>query len=479
MLVTIGFVALKLLELTVIARVLLRPHREPASRIAWVVVVAAIPLVGLLAYLLFGETSIGRKRIKQLDRFGEVLSATIAASKNDTTVGLPAIPDRYASLFRMGESVNGFKPLGGNTGHLTCDSNDAIDCIVADIDSAQHHVHLCFYIWLSDNNGLKVIDALKRASSRGVACRAMADGLGSRDLISSKHWQDMRADGVQLGVALPINHPVIRVFDGRIDLRNHRKIVVIDNWITYCGSQNCADPEFRVKPKFAPWVDILIRFEGPVARHNQCVFAGDWMSCTDEDISDLLTDPLQSDVSGFGAQVIATGPTLRARAASEMFESLIYTARTSLIITTPYFVPNEALQSALCAAANRGVDTTIIFPARNDSLVTAGASRSYYSDLLEAGVKIHEFSGGLLHTKSMTLDDEITLIGSANMDRRSFELNYENNILFYDKALTADVTERQNEYLASSQSISLSEVENWSIGRRLWNNTIAMLGPLL
>lgn len=203
------------------------------------------------------------------------------------------------------------------------------------------------------------------------------------------------------------------------------------------------------------------------------------MSCVDEDISDLLKQPLRSDDPGFNAQVIATGPTVRASAASEMFETLIYAARTKLLITTPYFVPNEALQSALCAAANRGVDTTIIFPARNDSLVTAGASRSYYSDLLQAGVKIHEYVGGLLHTKSMTVDENLTLIGSANMDRRSFDLNYENNILFYDPVLTAQMIERQMTYLASSVPVTLEEVECWSMRRRLWNNTIAMLGPLL
>ena len=284
---------------------------------------------------------------------------------------------------------------------------------------------------------------------------------------------------MNLGVALPINNPVLQVFSGRLDLRNHRKIVVIDDWVTYCGSQNCADPEFRVKPKFAPWVDALMRFEGPVARQNQCVFADDWMSFVDEDISDLLTLPLKSEQTGFNAQVIATGPTVRASAASEMFETLIFTARKQLIITTPYFVPNESLQSALCAAANRGVDTTIIFPARNDSLVTAGASRSYYSDLLQAGVKVHEFVGGLLHTKSMTVDGDITLIGSTNMDRRSFDLNYENNILLYDAALTAEMIDRQKSYLASSSLVTLAEVEKWPMWRRLWNNTIAMLGPLL
>jgi cardiolipin synthase len=163
----------------------------------------------------------------------------------------------------------------------------------------------------------------------------------------------------------------------------------------------------------------------------------------------------------------------------EMFESLMFAARREITISTPYYVPNESLQSALCTTAYRGVDTKIIFPARNDSWIVGAASRSYYADLLAAGVKVYEYVGGLLHTKSLTLDGEITLIGSANMDRRSFELNYENNILFYDPALTADVRERQQSYILKSNPVSEETVEAWSRSRRLWNNSVATLGPVL
>jgi cardiolipin synthase A/B len=162
-----------------------------------------------------------------------------------------------------------------------------------------------------------------------------------------------------------------------------------------------------------------------------------------------------------------------------LFESLIYAARRELIISTPYYVPDESLQNALCSSAYRGVNTTIIFPARNDSWIVGGASRSYYTDLLDAGVNIHEYVGGLLHTKSLTLDGEITLIGSANMDRRSFDLNYENNILFHDAAMTAAMQERQRQYIAKSQPVTREMVRGWSLPRRLWNNTLAMLGPVL
>jgi cardiolipin synthase len=307
----------------------------------------------------------------------------------------------------------------------------------------------------------------------------MADDLGSRTMIKSEHWQAMQDAGVHVAVVLPIGNPLLRPFRGRIDLRCHRKIVVIDGRITYCGSQNCADPEFRVKPKYAPWVDAMMRFEGPIATQNQRLFARDWIAYAGEDLNELLRQPIAAPRPGLPAQVIATGPTARPSAMPEVFQSLMYAARRTLIITTPYYVPDESMQNALCAAAYRGVDTTIIFPARNDSWVVAAASRSYYADLLTAGVKIHEYEGGLLHTKSLTLDGEITLIGSANMDRRSFDLNYENNILFCDADLTAVMRHRQQEYIARSHPVDPDKVAAWSMKHRLWNNTIAMLGPLL
>jgi cardiolipin synthase len=223
-----------------------------------------------------------------------------------------------------------------------------------------------------------------------------------------------------------------------------------------------------------------MRFEGPIARQNQFLFARDWMTYVDENLDSILCKPLPpSTPGGFQAQVIGTGPTVRYSAMPEVFETLFFAARSEIVVTTPYYVPDDSLQNALCATAYRGVDTTIVFPARNDSWVTGAASRSYYAELLAAGVKIHEYEGGLLHTKSLTMDGEITLIGSANMDRRSFELNYENNILFHDRAMTGVMRERQQSYIARSHPVTTEMVAAWPMRRRLWNNLIATLGPVL
>jgi len=476
---TLVYIGLTLLELVVIVRALLRPHRDPTARIAWVVVIGALPIIGIIAYLYLGETSVGEQRSRRvravLDRMPPVAGLAPAELANLSA----DVPARYAPLFRVGESISGFPPFGGNSGRLFSNSDETIDAIVADIDAATEHVHLLFYIWLTDNNGVKVVEALKRAAARGVRCRALADNLGSRAMIASEHWSAMQAVGVHVAFALPIKKTSLRPSKARLDLRNHRKIVVIDNWITYCGSQNCADAEFRVKPEFAPWVDAMIRFEGPIARQNQFLWASDWMTDVDEDVRDLLNTPLRTQTDGFPAQVIGTGPTVRNSAMPEMFESMMFAATREIVITSPYYVPTDSIQGGLCAAANRGVKTTIIFPKRNDSPLVAAASRSYYKDLLEAGVEIHEYVGGLLHTKSMTIDGEMTLIGSANMDRRSFELNYENNILFYDPELCADVRRLQESYLSNSVPVELEVVSGWSMPHQLWNNVNALLGPLL
>lgn len=464
-------------QAALIVRVLLRAHRDPGSRIAWVVVILAVPLAGIGAYLLFGEVNIGRRYVERM----RAVQRELGLGGDAFPAGPlpPAIPERWMPLFRAGQSVNGFGPVGGNRAELMTDSIQSIERMVADIDAAKEHVYLLFYIWLPDNNGRKVAEALKRAAARGVACRAMVDDLGSRELIRSPLWPEMAAAGVKLARALRVGNPILRVFFGRIDLRNHRKIATIDNRITYCGSQNCADPEFLPKARYAPWVDVLLRVEGPVARQNQTVFAIDWMTFEGEDIRPVLEEAVEPHEPGFAAQVVATGPTGRFSAMPQMFESLIYAARSELFITTPYYAPNQGLQDALCAAASRGVHVTIILPRRNDDLAIAGASRSYYLELLQAGVKIFEYEKGLLHAKTITIDGEITFVGSANMDRRSFDLNYENNMLICDREVTAALRKRQDAFLAKSRPVLKEEVEDWPWYRRLANNVLAIVSPLL
>lgn len=464
-------------EIAVLLRAILRPHREPSARIAWVVVIIVAPIIGVLAYLLLGEIRISNRR-REIGRGIDLELPRPAA--HDPTINAIA-NGHYSAPFALASSVNRLGTTGGNSAHLAADSNVAIDEMVADIDEAGSSVHLSAYIWLADTNGLKIKDALLRAAKRGVKVRALADSLGSRQFIRSSHWQELCASGASMRASLPVGNLLWTLIRGRVDLRNHRKLLVIDNRIAWTGSQNVADPEFRIKPHYAPWVDVMTRWEGPVARHCQYLFVSDWMGEGGEDLSGLLIEPMAKlgRPGKIAAQVIGTGPTSRYDAMPSCFAELIHAARRELVITTPYFVPDEQVMGAITSAARRGVDTHLALPKRNDSWVVASTCRSYYQDLISAGVKLYEYRSGLLHAKTMLADREVGLIGSANLDRRSFELNFENNILFSDCTFAAVIRARQDEYLADSDLVTQGQIDQFTLPQRLWQNSVAMVSPIL
>jgi cardiolipin synthase len=458
-----------------IMRALLRPHREPASRLAWIIAVLALPVVGVLLYLLLGEARISSSRRLR----GREINARLPRPPGDYECTDEKVGGAHWAAFALARTVNRLDPTCGNSAGLAADSNAAIDEMVADIDSTRECVHGCFYIWLADNNGVKLKEAFVRAAKRGVRVRLLADALGSRRMIRSEHWRAMRESGCDVRVALPVGNPLWTAIRGRVDLRNHRKLMIVDNRIAWCGSQNAADPEFRIKPRFAPWVDIMSRWEGPVARQCQVLFVSDWIAEGGDDISDLLRQPCPNSEGGIVAQVLGTGPTAEFDAMPACFSELIHSAREELVVTTPYFVPDEQLLFALTSAGRRGVRTLILFPKRNDNWVVAAASRSYYKDLIDAGVEIHEFRPGLLHAKTMVADRCVGLIGSANLDRRSFELNFENNILFDDSNFAAAVRSRQDQYLGECDRVRREDVLRYGIANRLWQNLLATVSPML
>ncbi|MFN6952003.1 MAG: phospholipase D-like domain-containing protein, partial [Albidovulum sp.] len=318
-----------------------------------------------------------------------------------------------------------------------------------------------------------------RAAARGVTCRLLIDGVGSRRLARSERWKRLAEVGVRTAITFKMRWLPAHIFLARIDIRNHRKIVVIDGNVGYCGSQNCADAAFLPKRRFAPWVDIMLRLEGPVVRQFQHLFAIDWMTHTEEDIAPLLSAQVAPRDGGFPAVAVGTGPTIDNRAVSDLFALMLAAAEQEAIITTPYYVPDDTLHRAICSAAQRGVKVTMILPERNDSVFVARASRSYYSDLLRAGVRLAEFAPGLLHAKTLTVDGIATCIGSANMDRRSFELNYENILILVCPETTGAVRCRQLGWLDGAAVLDRNHGQSWPMAVRAINNLFATMGPLL
>ena len=463
------------MDVATAARALLRPHREPASRLAWIIAVFALPIMGVILYLLLGEARISAGRRKR----GREINASLPRPPGDYDCPHEMVGGAHWASFALARTVNRLDPTCTNSARLATDSNAAIDEMIADVDAAKENIHGCFYIWLTDNNGLKLKDAFVRAAKRGVRVRILADALGSRKLIRSDFWREMRDSGCEVRVALPVGNPLWTAIRGRVDLRNHRKLMIVDNRIAWCGSQNAADPEFRIKPRYAPWVDVMSRWEGPVARQCLYLFVSDWVAEGGDEISGLLTDPYPPGPGSIVAQVLGTGPTAEFDAMPACFSELIHSAREELVVTTPYFIPDEQLLFALTSAGRRGVRTLMLFPKRNDSRIVAAASRSYYKDLIDAGVEIYEYRPGLLHAKTMVVDRCVGLIGSANLDRRSFELNFENNILFDDRAFAGELRARQDQYLAQCDRVTRDDVNRYGLVLRLWQNLLATLSPML
>lgn len=460
-------------------RILLRDNLSSAARLAWFMFMLFVPYVGIVLYLLFGEISLGRTIHQRHDEIFARLRSIDAGSLGNCDRNLDGnVEIEYQTAFRAA-SVDGFGTTLGNKAELLADAETARSRLIEDIDNATESIQCLYYIWLDDNTGRNVAEALIRAATRGVAVHAMADGLGSRKFVRSKYWREMREAGVKLSVALPIKWVLDTILFSRLDLRNHRKITVIDSAITWCGSQNCADPEFLVKAKYAPWVDVMLRLKGPVAAQNQMLFASDWLLNSGGEVPEAFRMKAKEIEGGFPAQIFADGPTDRRGATPQLFATLLALARREVVISTPYFVPNQTVLDAICAAAIRAIDVTMIFPKRNDSWIVAAASHGYYRKLLEHGVKIFEFRNGLLHAKTFTIDRRLSLVGSTNLDLRSFDLNYENDILLRDDEMTQQIYDRQQEYITQSDPVTLEEVNAWSYHRRIWNNVVATVGPIL
>lgn len=467
-------VLLVLLDIATIARAVTREHRSAASRLAWVVVIMSLPLVGVIAYFFLGDTSSDRRSDRKLKDLRRELP-----KRPQGELPHPELPLLYRQSFARAASVNGFQPVAGNHAKVTTNSDESIDWLIADIDAAQDHVHLLFYIWLTDHNGTRVAEAVMRAAKRGVTCRVIVDGLGSRGLLADPLWKSMKEAGVETVVAFAFRFALFAAFFRRLDIRNHRKVIVIDHDTTYVGSQNCADAAFLVKKKFAPWVDIMMRITGPVAWQSQRLFVSDWMVNGGADISFVLQRETPVPDGGFPAVVAGTGPNISVQGVPDMAQMLLASAQEEVVITTPYYVPSEALQQQICATAVRGVRVRLNVPANNDSHFVGFASRSFYRALLKAGVEIHEFQPGLLHAKILTVDGQVALIGSPNLDRRSFDLNYENSMMLADPVTVGALVTKQELFLKASLPVSRKKVESWSITRRVLINGVGMMAPLL
>ena len=453
------------LQFTFVGFLLAKRSRQTSStNLTWIVIILAIPILGALIYLMLGEVRLGRWRLK---RYSDLVQRIRSSPGFYPKEGrYPDLKPGHQSLSELVTSVGESEPRGGNSLKLYPVSDQLIDSLTEDIEGAAHHCHLLFYIFLADGSGRRVCEALERAAGRGVACRLLVDAVGSAPFLDSELRRSLEKSGVQVAAALPAS--LFRANVERMDLRNHRKLAVIDGRVGYTGSQNIADAAFSPKPRFAPWVDLSVRIEGPVVHDLQNLFVEDWYVDTQEALEDLLELECPMIADGVPAQIMGTGPMSYHEALRQFTQAAFHNARKELILTTPYFVPDEATFAALCTAARRGVHAQVVVPARNDSPLVGPASRSFYEEMLDCGVEIHEFTEGLLHAKTLTVDRDLALVSTANFDRRSFELNFEVSTLVYDTNFARQLRFLQRTYIERSRRI---QADRWR--RRRWPLRVA------
>lgn len=479
-------ILLDIAHVTVVLTVSLRViMRRPATGVAlaWLFLVAVLPLGGALIYVLVGERRIGLRRARR-----------IAALRTDykrlteafIVHGLTDVPwDRHRpearAMDRLGIQTIGIPTVTGCGGRLYSTTGDILRGITADIDHAEKSVLMEFYIWNAGGMADELLAALIRAAERGLNCRILVDALGGRPWWKSSQPRRLNEAGVQVRPALPIG--LLRTLVSRNDLRLHRKIVIIDGRIAWTGSMNLVDPRyFKQDAGVGEWVDAMVRAEGSVVAPLAMTMVGDWMLESDESIEEIIESAGLAFVAPKGpadVQVVPSGPGETKDGLLQMLLAIINSAREELVLTTPYFVPDESMLRALRGAAGRGVTVDMILPEKVDSLLTRYASRSYYDELLETGVRIHLYREGLLHTKSITADRRISMFGTVNLDMRSIWLNYEVSLFVYSESFGEQLRALQQTYLNGSLHLDAQSWAQRSVGQRFLENTFRLFGPIL
>jgi cardiolipin synthase len=431
--------------------------RKPSSAIAWLLVIFLIPGIGIVLFLVIGSPKLSKRRRHLQDQIDATIAGITADYENETADLSPAQKERYLPIINLADSLTKLPAVAGNSIAILPEYNEAIDDLVAAINKAKEFVHMEYFALVLDDITTPLFEAFEAAVKRGVKVRLMFDALGSRGYPRKKEMEQRLTDiGVDWRKMLPIRFNL--TYYNRPDLRNHRKITIIDDHTAYIGSQNLVDRTYHRKDDIH-YDELVAKMTGPVVRECSGVFASDWFTEAGEHLptyTDPKLRPLPAKTGKSLVQIVPSGPNYATENNARLFTSLIHHARTKLVITNPYFVPNESILEAITSATRRGVDVTIINSEAMDQWMVGHAQRSFYKELLEAGVKIHlNPAPTLLHSKHMTIDDDITVVGSSNMDIRSFELDLECIMIAYDPAVVTALGKVQSYNLKQAKALDL------------------------
>jgi cardiolipin synthase len=446
-------------------------RRSAAASRTWLLLIFLLPWPGLALYVIFGRIYVPKRRIAMQGEASRRIREVQAQRAAGTAP--KQWPADLRPVMRLGQQLGDFEVSTGNRVELLTEYGPAIDRLIGDIDSARQTAHLLFYIFEADGTGQRVAEALGRAARRGVRCRVLMDAVGSKRGLA-RLGPLLRERGVEVRAMLPVGF--LRHNTARFDLRNHRKLAVIDGRVGYTGSQNIVDGHFV---KGYPNEELLARLAGPVVAQLQAVFLVDYYLEAGQPLADPDLFPRLDEAGASSAQVIPSGPGYGRENGQEFIVAMFYGARRRAMITTPYFVPDEPILQALISARRRGVQVQLIVSMHANQLLTQMAQRSYYESLLDAGVEIHLYEPRFLHAKLLTVDEDLALLGSTNMDIRSFALNAEINLLLYDAEVVGRLRQLQERYLAHSQSLSAADWKRRPLVQKVLQNNARLADSLL
>jgi len=455
---------------------LLLLKKRPQATLAWLWAILFIPYLGAIAYFAIGTDRLKRKRLKRRTQFS-VRSIRQQPHSTDSSTGqlIQQLPSSQRDFFRLMSSIHRLPVSSAATIRIFGDGTTFYPALEERINQARHHVHLEFYILEADERGQKFMATLTAAVLRGVEVRLLIDEMGSREMDETV-LHDFLAAGGRFSWFQSLDARRIRFF---FNLRNHRKLQVIDGEFGFVGGMNVGCDYEGLNPRLGRWRDAQVEVTGPVTAELQTVFADDWYFATDEKITAPVYYPVYDGPTRYPVSLVMGGPDSRREPISKSFVSLLNLASRRAWIATGYFVPDDTLLNALELAAARGVEVRLLISERTDHphLVTVG--RSYYDQLLSMGVRIFEYSAGINHAKIALVDDHWGMIGSANLDYRSMRLNFELNLLFHSAEQAAKLAQILEEDFAQCQEIDPQVFRQRRFRTKFLEAALRPLSPLL
>ncbi|MCS6866604.1 MAG: cardiolipin synthase [Gemmataceae bacterium] len=441
--------------------------REPMSAIAWALTVILLPIVGPVLFLLFGYQSIPRKLRKRQLR-GQAYKKFIARIDGESA----EVPAPWAVLARIAHHADGFPVTRGNAVEFYHEGTEAFAAMLQAIEAAQHHVHAQFFICRADTTGRRFFEGLRACARRGVEVRLLVDSVGSYNL-SSRWLKQLQQDGVRTASFLPILNPL------RVNLRNHRKILVVDGRVGFTGGMNIGDEYLGLHPKFGYWRDTHFRVIGPGVEGLQHTFLEDWYFTTNEGVKGPCYFPPHTASGSTLVQVVASGPDKEYKSIRETYVAAVLRASRRVWIASPYFVPDAGFRDAIVLAARSGLDVRFLGLFRPDKWLPFLAARYYWADMLAAGVKVYQYTRGMMHSKYLLVDGEWASVGSANTDNRSLFLNFELNCQFFDTTVVHELEIAFLRDLEHSVRLDPEVYATRPLVSRLAENACRLFSPVL